>query len=250
MNPPEPEPLVGYQVADGRATVTLDSPANRNALSTRMRHDLDAAIRRALADPAARSIVLTHTGPVFCAGMDLKESPAAGTAELATILQLIWSAEKPVIARLSGTARAGGLGLLAACDLAAAVDTATFAFSEVRIGVVPAMIATVILPRMQPRAAAELMLTGEPFTATRAAEIGLITRTCALEDLDTVVDHWTDALRSAGPNALAGTKSLLNQNIDQALTTAAAESARYFSSDEAAEGMAAFREKRCAHWTT
>src|SRR5690606_3780786 len=156
--------LVHRNVEDGVATVTLDSPRNRNALSARLLADLDAHLKAALADDAVRVIVLTGTGPVFCSGADLKEQrdpdSAPVTASMPDVLTMIWESPKPVVCRLNGTARAGGIGLVTACDFAIAPDTATFAFSEVRLGVVPAMIAVPVLRRVNPRAAAEYFMTG------------------------------------------------------------------------------------------
>ena len=126
--------LVHLAVEHGAATITLDSPANRNALSAQLRRELLAALDAAIADPAARVVVLTHTGPVFCAGMDLKETRGAGAGdqgimEVPAILERIWTSPTPVIARLAGPARAGGVGMVAACDIAVAADSTTYAFS-------------------------------------------------------------------------------------------------------------------------
>ncbi len=155
--------LVRWETAGQLATITLDSPANRNALSTALLTQLHDALAGALTDPAVRVIVLTGSGPVFCAGADLKESrqhPAAAAALFPQILQLIWDSDKPVICRANGTARAGGIGLIAACDIAIAPESATFAFTEVRIGAAAAIIAVTCLRRMEPRAAHEYFLTG------------------------------------------------------------------------------------------
>ena len=154
--------LVRTATAAGVTTVTLDSPANRNALSTPLMRELMGALTGALTDPAVRVVVLSHTGPVFCSGADLKETAEARAdgrvpAELlADVLAAIWEFPKPVIARIAGPARAGGLGLIAAADLAVCTHEATFAFSEVRLGVIPAVISATVLPRLLPRAAAEL----------------------------------------------------------------------------------------------
>lgn len=249
--------LVHLEVAGGRATITLDSPPNRNALSRQVRHELAAHLDTALADDAVRVVVLTHTGPVFCSGMDLRESRGAGADdqgvhEFPKIMTTIWESDKPVVARLAGPARAGGVGLVAACDLAVAAREATFAFSEVRIGVVPAVISVVVLPRLLPRAAHELMLTGETFDAARAAEIGLINRAVDAEGLDTEVDRFVDMLARGGPSALAGTKALLRrtpaETMAEDLETMLELSAEYFAADEGREGMTAFGEKRSPSW--
>jgi methylglutaconyl-CoA hydratase len=175
--------LVHLDVERGVATITLDSPNNRNALSAQLRQELAGHLDAALADEAARVIVLTHAGTVFCSGMDLKEASggAAAGQEFPRILESIWTSPKPVVARLAGPARAGGLGLVAAADIAVAADTVSFAFTEVRIGVVPAVISVTVLPRLQPRAANEMFLTGETFDAARAVQIGLLNRAVPAE---------------------------------------------------------------------
>ena len=239
------------------ATITLDSPANRNALSARLRRDLLRHLDDAIADPAVRVIVLTHTGPVFCAGMDLKESAGAaasdqGVQELPRILETLWCSPTPVVARLAGPARAGGIGIVAACDIAVAVDSATFAFSEVRIGVIPAVISAVVLPRLEPRAAHELFLTGDTFDAARAAAVGLINRSVPATDLDGQVDRFVALLLQGAPGALDGTKRLLRRprgDLRGDLAALTTISAGYFAGPEAQEGMAAFREKRPAAWS-
>jgi methylglutaconyl-CoA hydratase len=261
--------LVHLDVEAGRATITLDSPSNRNALSAQLRRELREHLDTALADDAVRVVVLTHAGPVFCSGMDLRESRGAGAGdqgvhEFPGILTTLWHSPTPVIARLAGPARAGGVGLVAACDIAigarAGADTgtgtgtrgATFAFSEVRIGVVPAVISVPVVPRLLPRAAEELMLTGETFDADRAAAIGLLNRAVDPAALDTEVTRYTDMLARGGPQALAATKAMLRRTPAQDM---AADfdamlrlSAEFFASAEGQEGMAAFAEKRSPSW--
>ncbi|MFC5996852.1 enoyl-CoA hydratase family protein [Pseudonocardia hispaniensis] len=249
--------LVHLDVADGIATICLDSPANRNALSAQLRRELLGHLDAALTDDAVRVIVLTHTGRVFCAGMDLKEARGSdaqgqGVNEFPAILERIWSSPKPVVARLTGPARAGGVGLVAACDIAVAAHETTFAFSEVRIGVVPAVISVTVLPRLLPRAAHELFLTGETFDAARAAAIGLINSAVPADALDTEVDRFVQALRLGGPAALAGTKELLRRARPASMAEDFAQmqelSARYFASAEGQEGIRAFTEKRSPSW--
>lgn len=251
--------LVHADTVDGVTTITLDSPANRNALSGQVRRDLTGHLDAAIGDPGVRLIVLTHTGPVFCSGMDLRESRGAaadeqGVGGLPRILTTIQESPKPVVARLAGRARAGGIGLVAACDLAVAADTVDFAFTEVRIGVVPAVIAVTLLPRLLPHAAHELFLTGETFDAARAAAIGLVHRVVAPEQLDREVARYADLLRLGAPGALAATKNLLRHPLDTdpAMAYAAMQelSARHFASDEGQEGMAAFAERRSPAWAT
>jgi methylglutaconyl-CoA hydratase len=250
--------LVRSVTAAGVTTLTLDSPANRNALSSPLMRQLLDLLGAALTDPAVRAVVLSHTGPVFCSGADLKETAEARDSGrvpaemLADVLAAIWEYPKPVVARVAGPARAGGLGLIAAADIAVCSADATFAFSEVRLGVIPAVISATVLPRLAPRAAAELYLTGNVFDGLRAAEIGLVTAAVPAEGLDGAVAGYCDALVRGGPLALAGTKQLLRrppaETIRADLADLAARSAGYFKSAEGREGVTAFREKRAATW--
>jgi len=239
----------------GITTITLDSPRNANALSTGLLSGLRTALDEAVGDPAARVVVLTGAGAVFCAGADLKEArtnPTGATSLMAGVVGLLWDSPKPVICRVNGAARAGGIGLVAASDIAIAVDRATFAFSEVRIGVVPAVISVPCLRRMPSRAAAEYFLTGEVFGAGRAAEIGLLTRAVPMERLDAEVARYASMLLRGAPGALAGTKAVLrdarSESVADGLNRMAELSGRYFGSDEAREGMAAFAAKRDPAW--
>lgn len=244
------------RVADGLASITLDAPANRNALSAPLRRELLAHLDTALADDAVRVLVLDHTGSVFCSGMDLKESRVEGSDqgldEVPAILARIWTARKPVIARVGGAARAAGVGLVAACDIAVAASEATFAFSEVRIGVVPAVISVMVLPRLLPRAAHELFLTGETIGAARAVDIGLVNSAVPAFDLDTEVGRYVAMLRMGAPGALATTKDLLRAERPAELSAQFADmlalSTRMFAGAEGREGMRAFAEKRPPSW--
>jgi methylglutaconyl-CoA hydratase len=250
--------LVGYHVTRGVATVTLDSPGNRNALSTALIGELLDALHAALADDTVRVVVLSHTGPVFCSGADLKETAAAVAAgelpvsRLGEVLELLWDSPKPVVARLAGPARAGGLGLVAGADLAVCTTEATFAFSEVRLGVIPAVISATVLRRLTPRAAAELYLTGSTFDGARAAEIGLVTAAVPADELDAAVDGYVAALVRGAPNALAGAKRLLQRpkadTLRDEIAALTGLSIDYFGSPEGVEGVLAFREKRDPSW--
>ncbi|WP_433209919.1 enoyl-CoA hydratase-related protein [Dactylosporangium sp. CS-047395] len=250
--------LVRSETARGVATLTLDSPPNRNALSTALIEELLAALAAADADDAVRAIVLTHTGPVFSSGADLKETAAAiGSGKppitrLGDVLAAIWEGRKPVVARVAGPARAGGLGLIAAADIAVCSTDATFAFTEVRIGVVPAVISTTVLPRLSSRDAAELYLTGATFDGPRAERIGLVTAAVPAEQLDEAVAGYVAALVRGAPGALAGTKELLRSRradtFGDEIRAMTALSVSYFGSPEGREGMLAFREKRDPNW--
>jgi methylglutaconyl-CoA hydratase len=249
--------LVHLEITGGVATVTLDSPANRNALSARLRGELRAHLRTAIEAADARVVVLTHTGTVFCAGMDLKESRGAGAADQGVqdfpdIMRMIWDSPTPVIARLTGPARAGGVGLVAACDFTIAAESVNFAFSEVRIGVVPAVITVPLVPQVQPAALYELFLTGETFDAARAAEIGLITRAVPADQVDAEVARYAEMLRLGAPGALAAAKALLrgpaSRTMADDLAAMTAFSAERFASEEGQEGIRAFVEKRPPSW--
>ncbi|MFD9894844.1 enoyl-CoA hydratase family protein [Amycolatopsis sp. NPDC059027] len=249
--------LVHYDVVGGTATITLDSPHNRNALSAQLRRELSASLAKAAEDDAVRVVVLTHTGPVFCAGMDLKEARGAGSGdqgvnEFPKILDQLWTSPKPVVARLAGPARAGGIGMVAACDIAVAVEDATFAFTEVRIGVVPAVISLTVLPRLNARAAHELFLTGDTFDARRAAEIGLLNSAVPADRLDAEVTRFVKALALGGPKALALTKELLSKprpaTPSEGFEEMTAFSASLFASEEGQEGILAFAQKRKPNW--
>ena len=250
--------LVRSQTERGVATLTLDSPANRNALSTALIDELLAALAAAEADEAVRAVVLTHAGPVFCSGADLKETAAAfgsgrpPISRLGDVLAAIWEGGKPVVARVAGPARAGGLGLIAAADIAVCSADATFAFTEVRIGVVPAVISATVLPRLSSRDAAELYLTGAVFDGARAERAGLVTAAVAPDGLDAAVAGYVADLVKGAPGALAGTKALLRRRRCDDLRAEIAAltelSVGYFGSAEGMEGITAFREKRAPNW--
>ncbi|GHE87853.1 enoyl-CoA hydratase [Streptomyces longispororuber] len=233
----------------GVVTLTLDSPANRNALSAALVGELAAALARAGRDDGVRAVVLTHTGTTFCAGADLRQPP--DPAAFVALLRQVVEVPKPVVARVRGHVRAGGLGLLAACDIAVAgAPDATFALTEVRIGVVPAVISMPLLARLDARAASRYHLTGERFGAAEAARIGLVT--AYGDDVDAVLAPVLDGLRKAAPSALADTKKLLTAKVltafDEETDAVVALSARRFRSAEAREGMTAFLERREPPW--
>ncbi|MET8470227.1 enoyl-CoA hydratase family protein [Streptomyces sp. NPDC006422] len=232
----------------GVTTLALDSPANRNALSAALVGELAERLREAGKDDAIRAIVLTHTGGTFCAGADLKDPPDPDV--LVGLLRGIVELGKPVVARVDGHVRAGGLGLLGACDMAAASARSSFAFTEVRIGVAPAVISMPLLPRLDLRAVGRYYLTGERFDAAEAARIGLVT--VAGDDVDTAIEPLIGGLRKASPEALAETKKLLTvkvlETFDRDAESLTALSARLFGSAQAREGMTAFLERRDPAW--
>ncbi|MDX3522810.1 enoyl-CoA hydratase family protein [Streptomyces scabiei] len=244
----DPEPLVRTAHHRGVTTLTLDSPANRNALSAALVAELRDALDACGKDDTVRAVVLTHTGSTFCAGADLRDPP--DPAALVALLRLLLTLPRPVVARVTGHVRAGGLGLLGACDIAAAGPEATFALTEVRIGVAPAVISLTLRPRTDPRALARYYLTGERFGPAEAARIGLITDAGA--EVDDVLEPVLDGLRRASPKALAETKHLLTakvlENFDQDAGELTRLSSRLFASADAREGMTAFLERREPGW--
>ncbi|MEU8027272.1 enoyl-CoA hydratase family protein [Streptomyces sp. NPDC049099] len=229
-------------------TLSLDATGTRNALSAALVSELAGALTDCGKDPDVRAVVLTHTGTTFCAGADLRDPPHPDA--LTGLLRQILDLRKPVVARVTGHVRAGGLGLLAACDIAAASTAATFAFTEVRIGVAPAVISLPVIPRADPRALARYYLTGERFDAREAVRVGLVTVTA--DDVDEVLAPVLDGMRRSSPQGLAETKSLLTARVLETFDRDAAEltalSARLFSSAQAREGMTAFLERRDAAW--
>lgn len=250
---------VHLEVSGGIATITLDSPHNRNALSRALVDGLEQHLASALADDRARLIVLAHTGPVFCSGADLKEARSGGGGGssgpgggLVGILKTIWNSPKPVVARVGGPTRAGGIGLVAACDISVAADTATFAFSEVRLGLIPAIISVVILPRIGLTKGMELFLTGDTFNAVEGARIGLLNAAVPEDKLDEAVAAYTSSILKGAPNALSGCKRLVREvpgmTLDDAFAQTAAWSAEYFTSEEAREGLLSFAQKRPPSW--
>src|SRR5271170_3379555 len=205
--------LVRYQAGAEVATVTLDSPHNRNALSAQLVAELSDRLAEAGRDRGVRAVVLTHTGRVFCSGADLAAAGSGSLgdagASIITLLRLIVELPKPVIARIGGHVRAGGMGIVGACDLAVAAHGASFAFTEARIGVAPAMISLTTLDIMDPRQAARYYLTGETFGAEVAAQIGLVTAAAADGEIDSVVDGLVAQIRGTSPQGSAETKKLL-----------------------------------------
>lgn len=254
---------VDYAVADGVARLTLNSPHNRNALSTALVGQLHQGLRAAAADDTVHAVVLGHTGNTFCAGADLSESSAAAASpfdlaaeragELAALLRAIIESPLPVIAAIDGHVRAGGMGLVGACDIAIAGSASTFALTEARIGVAPAIISLTLLPKLSARAAGRYYLTGETFDATEAARIGLITMAADQEGgVEAAVASVTGDLRRGSPQGLAASKALttaaLLAGFDRDADRLATDSARLFVSEEAQEGMLAFLQKRPPRW--
>lgn len=237
--------LVGVALVGGVATITLDSPANRNALSQQLLADLHDALDTAETGNA-RVVVLTHTPPAFCAGADLKERSTGRVDSTSFVgaIERLGTMAAPVIAAVDGPVRAGGIGLMAACDLAVVNPSITFAFTEVRIGVAPAIITGPIMQRCGWSKVAAAYLTGEVFDAARALDMGLITHIA--EDVEATVAELSRNILLGAPNAVAATKELLRRPHSMPVLQALSES--LFTSDEGREGIAAFAEKRPPRW--
>ena len=247
--------LVHVAIDGGIATITLDSPHNRNALSRQLVAELTDRLHVAATAPDLRAVVLTHTGTTFCAGADLSEAstgPMTGTASgLLALLRLIVETPQPVIASIDGNVRAGGVGLLGACDIVVAGPRSSFAITEARLGLAAAVISVTVLPRLDERSAARYYLTGATFDAAEAQRIGLVT--IATDDLDGAVATLTADLRKASPQGLVASKRLANREVREAIERHGEEmvelSARLFASEEAHEGMTAFLERRAPRWS-
>jgi enoyl-CoA hydratase/methylglutaconyl-CoA hydratase len=244
--------LVRYAVADAVATITLDSQHNRNALSRRLVTELFAHLEAAEADDAVRVVLIRAEGRVFCSGADLSEASAegmeVGARRIVDLQRLVVTMSKPVVTRVHGAVRAGGIGIVAASDIAIAADEATFALTEVKLGLAAAIISLTVHHRMNPRAAALTTLGGEVFGGREAAAYGLVTTAVPGDDLDAEVARVCAYLATGAPQGLRESKRILNRDlvarIDAHGEELAALSARLFASDEAREAMAAFLSRK------
>ncbi|MFD7960427.1 enoyl-CoA hydratase family protein [Streptomyces zaomyceticus] len=228
----------------GITTLTLNSPATRNALSAQLVTELADALTACGKDPAVRAVVLAHAGGTFSAGADLKAPPSPYA--FVDLLRQLVELPKPVVAHVTGKVRAGGLGLLGACDIVVASEASDFALTEVRIGVAPAVISLTLLPRLEPRAAARHYLTGERFGVPEAVAMGLVTAG------DEALPGILDSLRASSPQGLREAKRLVTARVLETFERDAEDlvqrSATLFASSEAREGMTAFLERRDPAW--
>ena len=248
---------VRLETADGILTVTLADVESRNSLGAPVVNGLHEAITRANADPDIRAVVVTNEGSTFCAGANLKQQsgaergaePKVGFEEL---LGMIQQSSTPILGKIKGHVVGGGNGLAAALDIAIAQDDVKFGFSEVRLGVAPAIISVVCLPKMRRGDAMEAFLRGNRFPASKAAEYGLISRAVPADELDAAIDEVIDDLRQGGPNALGFAKRLVYEvpamEQKQAFAYTAELSGRLFRGEEAAAGMKAFLKREKAPW--
>jgi methylglutaconyl-CoA hydratase len=243
-----------YAIEGGAAWITLNRPENRNALSQILVTELHDHLVAANADPDVRCIVVTGTGPAFCAGADLKNQGGERTGPtFPEVLRLIVDSPKPVIAAVNGAAFAGGLGLVGASDIVVAAEDAQFSFSEVRIGVIPAIIAVVCVPKLGTHNAKKLFLTGERFTGAQAVGLGLAHRAVAKDRLRAAVQEEIDMICLGAPNAVVECKKLVRKAaearpLEEAFREMETWSRSMFQSADGQEGMAAFREKRKPRW--
>ncbi|MBA4063527.1 MAG: enoyl-CoA hydratase [Isosphaera sp.] len=252
--------LVTYSHRGPAAVLALNRPDRRNALSRDLIAALADAFRRAAADPAARCVILTGTGPAFCAGMDLDELRGTLGDEsdrvwddahrLSALYEQIYALPKPTVAAVNGAAVAGGAGLVSVCDLAVAVPDAKFGYPEVRRGLVAAMVMPHLLRHVGERAARWLLLTGELIDGVTALQVGLVNAVAGPDHLHPTADAWARSLTEGGPKALATTKELLRRCSRQAVGVdeLAKASAEPRLTDECRHGLAAFFDKRPAPW--
>lgn len=252
--------LVRFEREGPVARLTLDSPHNRNALSSALVEQLHDGLTRATAEQGVRVVVLGHTGGTFCAGADLSEATASSSdpaeqaaaraQEMTRLLRRILELPLPVIAAVDGHVRAGGMGLVGACDIAVAGRSSTFALTEARLGVAPSIISLTLLPRMTARAAGRYFVTGEKFGADVAADIGLIT--VASDDVGATVAELTAAIGQGSPQGLAASKALTTaavlDDFDRRAEKLTQQTATLFVSEQAREGMLAFLQKRAPDW--
>jgi methylglutaconyl-CoA hydratase len=244
--------------------VTLNRPDVRNAFDEDVIAALTRTAREIAADPSIRAVVLGGAGRVFCAGADLgwmtkaiaytQKENLRDAEDLARMLELLDSLPVPLIGRVQGAALGGGVGLVAACDIVVAADDAVFGFSEVKLGILPAVISPYVITKTGPSAARELFLTGMRFGAARAREIGLVHAIVPEDGLDAAVDRYLADVLSSGPGAIAAAKSLIREIQGESpanvigITTSRIAAQRV--SPEGQEGMRAFLEKRRPAWTS
>src|SRR5450830_1036202 len=250
-------------VLDGVATLTLNRPEVRNAFNDEVIAELTQAFTQLGQDRQVRAVALAAIGPAFCAGADLNwmrrmadythAENMADAAQLAGMLRVIYTCPKPTVARIQGDVYAGGMGLVAACDMAVSVDAANYCLSEVKLGLYPATISPYVIRAMGARAAHRYFLTAERFDAAEALRIGFVHAVVSAEQLDDKVGEITKALVCTSPNAITECKALLHEvagkDIDSALITRTVQGIAIIrASAEGKEGVQSFLQKRKPAW--
>jgi methylglutaconyl-CoA hydratase len=250
-------------ILDGVATVTLNRPELRNAFNEEAIHELAVAFAALGTTGNVRAIVLAANGPAFCAGGDLnwmkkmagysEEENQQDAMRLADMLRTIYLCPKPVVARVHGDCYAGGMGLVAACDIVVASDNAAFCLSEVKLGLIPATISPYVIKAMGEQASRRYFLTAERFTATEAHRIGLAHEVVPADELDATVGAIVKSLLGNSPNAVKQAKTLVREVVgqpvgDTLLIDTANRIAAIRASDEGREGVISFLEKRKPNW--
>ncbi len=254
--PPEPELLQRQQ--DGVLWLTINRPERRNAISPGVLAGLTEALTRANADREVRAIVLTGAGDkAFCAGADLatgqsfKFDYSEPTQGIANLFRLSRQLNVPLIARVNGACMAGGMGLMAICDMVVAAPHAIFGLPEVKVGVFPAQVLSVLNGLIGPRALTELCITGEPVTAQEALQLGLINRVA--DDLDTGVQALLDRFLDKSPAAIRRGLYLMKRigamSFEESMAFTESQIGLFALTEDAAEGQLAFREKRKPKWS-
>ena len=244
--------LVHYRVDDHVASLVLDSQHNRNALSRQLVTEVYDGLAKAEADDDVKVVLVRAEGRTFCSGADLSEASADGmertASQMVELQRRIVALPKPVVARVHGNVRAGGIGIVAAADIAVSAHDATYACTEVRLGLAAAAISLSVLPRMTDRSASLTFLTGDVFTGRDAERTGLVTRSVPEEDLNLEVDEICASLAKGSPQGLRETKRLLSrpllERIDALGPDLARLSASLFASDEAKAAMRAFLDRK------
>jgi methylglutaconyl-CoA hydratase len=250
---------VHLERASGRATITLDRPERKNSLGPELVDTLARHLDTAIADDDVRVIVLTNTGNTFCAGADLKaaqpgpdDSAEPERRNFVDVFGLMLDSPKPVVGRIAGHCTGGGVGLAAACDISIVADDALIGFTEVRLGVAPAVISVVCLPKLRRADALEMFMSGQRHSAARAVEVGLLNRVVPRKKLDAAVDELVGQLLLCGPNAVAAAKRMVfdvpGRDRGEAFAEMSELSQALFRSEEAAAGIAAFNARQPPPW--
>ncbi|MBI3991729.1 MAG: enoyl-CoA hydratase/isomerase family protein [Candidatus Lambdaproteobacteria bacterium] len=252
---------IGYELRAQAAWITLQAPQNHNTLNLGMTEALTEGMRRADGDPAVRAIVLTGTGPTFCAGADLKGGGGrtfggarpTDQAPFAELMEVMWNASKPIIGRVQGNCYGGGVTMVAACDVAVAVETARFTLTEVRYGLVPAYICVLFAHKQLLGSGKQMILTGETLDASKALAVHLVHRVVPPQGLDAGVQETLDNIAACGPGAIAQAKRFLrdvpHMGFADSLRAASAVAKAQFEGPEGQQGMAAFKAKQIPDWS-